>query len=158
MATHAQTVKNLTPADYLLIEEEHAALEGLLSDLHDTCCNLDSLLSCESCSSEKLASCQGRLPSFSFDLIELAGRHFYHEESIMLSRPHVTEEYEYFRAHRQAHANIMRGLTVAVNACAALGKDGNTAEGYRQFCQKTSELLEEHNRAFDDPFIQSTKA
>ncbi|HLD09576.1 MAG TPA: hypothetical protein VJB68_05970 [Methylophilaceae bacterium] len=158
MAVHVQTIRKLAPADYLLIEKEHARLERFLCDLRDTCCNLDNLLSCQSCSSEKLASCRGRLPSFFHDVIDLAGKHFDHEESIMLNRPHVTTEHEYFRIHSQAHTNIMQMLNAMVGECSSLDEQGNTAEGYRQFYKKLSDLLEEHDRSFDDPFIQSTKA
>jgi hemerythrin len=153
---HVQAIKNLAPADYSMIEKEHARLNRFLSDLRDTCCNLDNQLGCQSCSSEKLASCRGRLPSFFFDIIDLVGKHFYNEESIMLSRPHVTVEYEYFRIHRQAHAKIMQELNAIVGESFSLAKQGNLSEGYRQFYKKVSVLLEEHDRSFDDPFIQST--
>ena len=158
MVIHVQAIKNLTPADYLLIEKEHERLKRLLQDLHDTSCNLDNLLSCQSCSKEQLASCRGHLPSFFHDLINLAGKHFYHEESIMLSRPGVTEEYEYFRNHRQAHTNIMRELNSIISECSSLDKMGKTDESYRQLFKKVSDLFEEHDRSFDDPFIQSTLA
>jgi len=158
MAIHVQSVSKLAPADYFLIEEEHARLKGLLHDLHDTCCNLDNLLSCQSCSSEKFASCRGRLPSYIHDLIDLVDMHFYHEESIMLSRPQVTVKYEYFRIHKQAHDSIMQELNSIVGECFSLDKLEKTAEGYRHFYKRLSDLFEEHDRCFDDPFIQSTKA
>lgn len=158
MVIHDQAIKQLAAADYLLIEKEHAQLEKFLHDIQDTCCNLDNSLTCQSCSTGKLASCRGRLPSFLHDVIDLADKHFYHEESIMLSRPHVTEEYNYFRIHHQAHEDIMRKLYALCGECASLDSRGNTAEGYRQFYKKLSNLLEEHDRSFDDPFIQSTKA
>ena len=158
MVIHLQAIRRLAPADYLLIEKEHAQLERFLYDIRDTCCNLDNLLNCQSCSSEKLASCRGRLPSFLHDVIELADKHFYHEETIMLSRPHITEEYEYFRIHHQAHEDIMKKLIALRGESSSLDKQGNTAEGYRLFYKKLSDLLEEHDRSFDDPFVQSTKA
>jgi len=158
MVIHLQAVKKLAPADYLLIEEEHARLERLLHDLRDTCCNLDNLLSCQSCSSGKLASCRGRLPSFLFDVIDLSSRHYSHEESIMLSRPNVTENYEYFHMHQQAHADIMQKLNTLVDECSSLDKQENTDESYRQLFKKLSDLFDDHDRTFDEPFIQSTKA
>ena len=157
MAIHVQAIGKLAPADYLLIEEEHARLGRLLHDLHETCCNLGNLLSCHSCGSEKIASCRGRLPSYIHDLIDLIDMHFYHEESIMLSRPQVTVEYKYFRTHRQAHDNIMQELKSIAGECNSLDKLERTAEGYRHFYKKISDLFEEHDRCFDDPFIQSTK-
>lgn len=159
MLIHDQAIRELVPADYLVIEKEHALLERFLSDLRDACAcsNLDNLSDCQSCDNGKKASCQGRLPSFLFYVIDLAAKHFDHEETIMLSRPHVTEDYEYFSIHRQAHADIMQKLHALVEECFSLGNQSNIAEIYRQFHKKLSDLFEEHDRSFDDPFIQSTK-
>lgn len=158
MAIHVQAIRKLAPADYLLIEEEHVRLGRLLHDLHETCSNLDNLLSCQGCESGKLASCRGRLPSYIHDLIDLVDMHFYHEESIMLSRPQVALGYKYFRTHRQAHDSIMQELKSIVGECSSLDKLEKTAEGYRHLYKKLSDLFEEHDRCFDDPFIHSTKA
>jgi hemerythrin len=158
MVIHDQAIKQLSAADYHLIEKEHAQLERFLSDLDATCCNLNNSLDCQHCGTGKLASCRGRLPSFMHHVVELADKHFYHEESIMLSRPNVTEDYSYFRIHQQAHEDIMKKLIALRGECALLDSRGNTAEGYRQFYKNLSHLLEEHDRNFDDPFIQSTKA
>ncbi len=159
MLIHNQAIKELAPADYLIIEKEHALLEKFLNDLRDACAcsNLDKLPDCQSCTHEKQTSCQGRLPSFLYYVIDLAGKHFDHEETIMLGRPHVTKEYEYFRIHRQAHADIMQKLHALVDECFSLENNNNAAEVYRQFYKELSDLFEEHDRSFDDPFIQSTK-
>ncbi len=159
MLAHDQAIKELAPADYLIIEKEHALLEKFLSDLHDTCdcSNLDKLPDCQSCGHEKMASCQGRLPSYLFYVIDLVTKHFDHEETIMLSRPHVTEVYEYFRIHRQAHEDILHRLNALVDKCFSQGNQSNTAEIYRQFHIKLSDMFEEHDNSFEDPFIQSTK-
>ncbi len=157
MVIHRQAVKNLTPADYLLIEKEHTQLEKFLHDIRDTCCNLDNALTCQSCSAGKLASCRGLLPSYLHDVIDLAEKHFDHEEAIMLSRPHVTEDYGYFRTHHQAHEDILKKLIALRGESLSLDGQGRTDEGYRQFYKKLSDILEEHDRSFDDPFIQSTK-
>lgn len=152
------SIKSLPPDDYVLIEAEHERLERFLSDIKDTCCHLDNQLSCNSCSSLKFASCSGRLPSFLYDLIDITDKHFCHEESIMLSRPHLTEEYEYFRVHRQAHVNIMLALKKITVECASLLQGRVIADGYRQLHQRVSNLFEDHERLFDDPFIRSTYA
>lgn len=156
---HDKAIKALSPADYLIIEKEHALLGKFLNDLRNACacCNWDKLPDCQSCDTEKKASCQGRLPSFLFYVIDLAAKHFDHEEKIMLNRPHVTKEYEYFRAHRQAHADIIQKLNTLVDKCFSLDNQSNTAEIYRQFYKELSDLFEEHDRTFDDPFLQSTK-
>ena len=150
--------KSLSPDDYILIEREHEQLERFLSDIEDTCWHLDNQLGCNSCDSLKFASCYGRLPSFLHDLTEITYKHFSHEESIMLNRPHVTEEYEYFRVHRQAHINIMLALKEIAGECASLLQQRIIANGYRQLYQKVSNLFEDHDHSFDDPFIRSTYA
>jgi hemerythrin len=159
MAVHIQAIKALAPADYLLIEREHALLENFLHDLRSACAcsNLDNTPDCKRCDHEMQASCKGRLPSFLYYLIELAANHFEHEEAIMLSRPHVTESYEYFRIHQQAHVEIMRKLNALVDECFTLDNDHNPAEVYIRFYEQLSAIFEEHDQAFDDPFILSTQ-
>jgi len=155
---HVQAAKNLAPEDYLLIEEEHVQLREFLNDLDNTCCNLENQIGCQSCTREKLASCRGQLTSFFYNFVNLSENHFRHEESIMLSRPRVTKENKYFQKHGQAHANIMDELYAIVSKCSSLDEQGETAESYRQLSKNMSKLLEEHDRLFDDPFIQSSKS
>lgn len=158
MTTLVPSIKSLAPDDYALIESEHARMEWFLHDIKDTCLHLDDQLACDSCGSLKLASCYGRLPSFLHNLMEITDKHFHHEESIMLSRPHVTENYEYFRVHRQAHLDIMQALKEIAGDCASFLQQKVIADGYRQLYQRVSGLFEDHDRLFDDPFIQSTYA
>ncbi|MGB7816192.1 MAG: hypothetical protein WBL28_07560 [Methylotenera sp.] len=155
MLIHDKAIKSLSPADRLVIDEEHALLEKFLKDLHDSCTTLDTLDQVKD--REELASYRGRLPSFLLYVSELVARHFETEETIMLSRPHVTEKYEYFRIHRQAHLDILRKLDALVSECFTFDDHKNTADVYHQFYDKLSALFEEHDRNFDDPFIQSTK-
>lgn len=159
MLVHNRAIKELAPADYLVIENEHKLLEKYLQNLHDACAcsNLDKLPDYPHCDHEIQASCQGRLPSFLFHIIDLAGKHFDHEEAIMLSRPHVTQEYEYFRTHRRAHAKVMMQLNALSDECLLLRNNSNTAEIYNQFYVKLTNIFNEHDRDFDDPFIVSTK-
>ncbi|MDP1660259.1 MAG: hypothetical protein Q8L73_13040 [Methylotenera sp.] len=158
MLVHSQAIKELAPADYLIIENEHKLLEKYLGNLRDACAcsNLDKLPDCQRCDHEQQTSCQGRLPSFLFHIIDLAGKHFDHEETIMLSRPHVTRDYEYFRSHQQAHADVMQKLHALSDECLLLRNQNNTAEIYSQFYEKLSSIFDEHDRNFDDPFIEST--
>jgi len=159
MLVHNQAIKELSPADYLVNENKHKSLEKYLRDLLDACgCSkLDKTPNCQTCDHEKQASCQGRLHSFLFHITDLAAKHFDHEEIIMLSRPHVTEKYEYFRNHHQTHADILQKLHALDDECLSLRNKGNPPEIYRQFNEKISDLFVEHDRNFDDPFLQSTK-
>jgi hypothetical protein len=75
----------------------------------------------------------------------------------MLSRPNITEENKYFRIHQQAHNNILQKLDVLVDECFLLDAQVNIAETYHQFHRKLLDVFEDHDRSFDDPFIQSTK-
>jgi hemerythrin len=160
MLLHDQAVKNLDPKDYLLIEKEHAQLEQFLADLATACAcaQIDKPSLHSNCSPENQASCQGRLPSYLYYVCDLAAKHFDHEEDIMLSRPHVTEDYAYFRLHRLAHIDILQNINDLVDQCVALGKLDHTAEIYRKFHHELSEIFAAHDRAFDDPFIASTQA
>lgn len=157
MPIHQNSIKTLSAEDYRQIEWEHARLERYLADLHETCHNLNSQLGCDTCGSEKLASCHGRMHSFLHDLLDITGKHFVNEEKIMLSRPHVTEDYAYYREHHQAHLQIMKALKSITEQCGMLDRQGATAEAYRELFGQISALFEEHSRAFDDPFIQSTR-
>jgi hemerythrin len=160
MSVHVEAIKALPADDYEIIEKEHQLLQKFLSDLRDACAcsKQDELPDCNRCDHEKQTSCQGRLPSFLYYVIDLAADHFDHEEAIMLSRPHVTVDYEYFRAHKLAHAEIMQKLNDLVSECFASDSENNTAEIYIRFYEKLSNIFEEHDRSFDDPFILSTKA
>lgn len=156
MLIHDKAVKKLAVADYIMIEQEHEQLKRFLDDLQDTCRRLDTLFTQET-ASEQIATYRGRLPSFLFYVTELAAKHFSHEEAIMLTRPNVTVNDKYFRMHQQSHNEIMQKLDVLVDECFSLDAKVSIAEIYHQFHQKLSALFEEHDRAFDDPFIQSTK-
>ncbi|PKO46671.1 MAG: hypothetical protein CVU29_05350 [Betaproteobacteria bacterium HGW-Betaproteobacteria-22] len=158
MLVHSQAIKALSPADYLIIEQEHKLLEQYLENLRDACACSKTIQppDCQQCNHEKQASCQGRLPSFLFHILDLASKHFQHEETIMLNRPHVTEDYEYFRAHRQAHKAIIDQLYVLSDECLALRSKGNTPEIFNQFYHQLIALFEAHDQDFDDPFIKST--
>lgn len=159
MSVHDKAIKELSPEDYLVIEEEHKLLEKYLIDLRDACAcsTADKLADCHTCDHEKQISCQGRLPSFLFYIIELAIKHFEYEETIMLSRSRVTKNYEYFRAHHKAHIDIVETLQALIDESLSLRNDGNTPEIYRHFYENISDIFEKHDQFFDDPFIKPTQ-
>lgn len=158
MLVHNKAINQLAPADYEIINKEHKLLEKYLADLREACtCSHLTSTDIPSCTLEQQTSCQGRLPSFLFHIIDLAGKHFDHEETIMLSRPHVSENYEYFRIHRQAHLDIMLHLQSLSDQYLSAGNISNIAETYGIFYENISTIFDEHDRLFDDPFIDSTK-
>lgn len=154
---NALEVKKLTPEEFKLIENEHLRLHNSLENLRNTCRNLDNQRSCENCTREQIATCQGRLVSFSHNIINITTNHFNHEESIMLRLSLVTQEYGDFRSHQQAHNSILDELNAKVKQCALLDAHGNTSEAYRQLHKKMSELFEEHVLLLDGPFIKSAQ-
>ena len=158
MLVHSKAINKLAPSDYAMIKREHKQLEKYLADLHDACaCSLLPDYDAPDCANEQQTSCQGRMPSFLFHIIDLAGRHFDHEESIMLSRPKISENNDYFRVHRQAHLDIMKNLQGLADNYFSVTKKSNTAEVYRLFYGKIAGIFDEHDSQFDDPFIESTK-
>lgn len=136
------------------IEAEHKQLDVFLDDLRDTCCNLDNNADCGTCLNETHACCHGRLPSFIHDLREICEKHFEHEELLLLAKSQSAEPYEYYLAHKQAHAEIMQMLKSMQTECTSLNRQGLTAQGYRLLYRKVSSLFDEHNRLFDDRYIQ----
>ena len=156
MGINGLEVKQLAPAEYKLIKDEHLRLHDTLKNLRDTCRNLNNQRTCESCSREQIATCQGRLVSFCYNIINIATNHFNHEESIMLRLSLVTKKYEDFRIHQQEHNNILNELNAKVGQCASLDAQGKTSDAYRQLYKRMSELFDEHARLLDDPFIRST--
>lgn len=157
MTINILVARQLTPAEYKLIEDEHRRLGDSLQNIRSTCRNLDNHDGCDNCSRERIATCQGRLITFFYNIINIAANHFSHEESIMQRLAIVTKEYENFRSHQQAHNNILNELNAKVSQCALLDANGETSEAYRQLYKRMSELFEEHARLLDDPFIKSNR-
>jgi hypothetical protein len=158
MKLHGSTVEHLTPEDYQQIEEEHSKLHEVLTNLRSICCNLDNQLSCQVCSREKLASCQGQINSIFYNLTNLSENHFRHEEVIILKGVHATRKYEHFLDHRKAHLTIMNDLLEEMDRKSDLAeRPAETAARFRHLHKKISHLFEEHARLFDDPFIQASK-
>jgi hemerythrin len=154
---YALEVRQLSPAEYKLIEDEHLQLHNSLKNLRNTCRNLDNQGSCKNCSREQIAACQGRLASFFYNFINIATNHFEHEETIMLRVSLLAQDKEDFRSHQRAHTNILNELKSKVSQCALLDARGDTSEAYRQLYNRMSELFEEHERLLDGPYIKSTQ-
>ena len=159
MLIHNDAINKLTASDYLVIQNEHKQLEKYLNDLHEACVcsHADRLPDHHTCAYEKQSSCLGRLPSFLFHIIDLAGKHFDHEEKIMLSKPNVNKDCQYFTYHHQAHIGLMLRLQALSDQYLSMRNEGNIAEIYKHFYEKITDMFEEHDRLFDDPFIERIK-
>ena len=146
MSNSLESLRNLSSDDCELIGKRHQQLESFVTDLRDTCSNLGNEFDCTACSTAKLASCRGRFPSFLYRLLETTGTHYHDEESIMLSRSHVTEKYEYFCTHHQSSSyDIIEELRLIVVECASVNQQGLPVDGYRQLYKKVSTLFKEEN-------------
>lgn len=155
MVIHVEALQNLSPEDFMIINEEHVRLNDSLNLLCTTCHNLDKQLDCQSCNREQLGTCQGRLISFFHNVINFSTTHFKHEESIMLRQSGVTENDEDFRRHRQAHVNMLNALYEIICECDLLDAKGKTANAYRNLCNRMSEQFKEHDLMFDSIYIKA---
>ena len=155
MLLHNVAINKLTTADYLIIKNEHKELGKYLIDLRDACACRD--LKCQTCAQAKQAACLGRLPSFLFHIVELSEKHFDHEEKIMLNRPNNTNECEYFSYHHEAHVNLMLRLQALSYEYLSMKNENYIGEIYRLFYEKITDMFEEHDHLFDNPFIESTR-
>ncbi len=158
MVIHVDAIKNLSPRDFMEIKEEHIRLNESLNLLCTTCHNIGNELDCQSCSREKLATCQGRLVSFFYNVINFSATHFKHEESIMLRQPGVTKDDEDFRRHQQAHIDMLNALNEIISECDVLDARGKTAEAYRNLCNKMSEQFKEHDRVFVGIYLKARRS
>lgn len=154
MAIHIEALQNLSSQDFMEISEDHVRLNDTLNLLCTTCHHIDNLLDCQSCSREKLATCQGRLVSFFYNVINFSTTHFKQEESIMLRQAGVTKDDDDYRRHQQAHVNIINALNGIISECDLLDAKGKTADAYRNFCSRMSDQFKEHDRLFDGIYLK----
>lgn len=149
VAIHVEALKNLSPEDFNEIHEEHLRLNSSLRLLCTTCHNLNNELDCQSCDRQKWATCQGRLISFFYNVINFSSNHFKHEESIMLRQASATKDDDDYLRHRQAHVDMLTAIEVIISDCALLDAAGKTDEAYRQLCKRMSAQFQDHDRMFD---------
>lgn len=146
----------LSAVDRQLIEEEHARLERFLCDLCDTCSEFMSKVDCHRCDKEKVASCQGRLPSFFYDFHDLVAEHCEHEEKIMYGISQTEELNDYLRLHQEDHARIMQDVKQLIQESTVLIQQGNVAVAIRQFYQLIKDRFGEHARSFDNILLSTS--
>jgi hemerythrin len=158
MAIHVEALQNLSPQDFMEISEEHVRLNESLQLLCTTCHNIDNRLDCQSCNREKLATCQGRLVSFFYNVVNFSTSHFKREEAIMLRQAGVTKDDEDFQRHQQAHINMLEALNEIISECDLLDARGKTADAYRNLCNRMSEQFKEHDRMFDGIYLRDRQA
>ena len=147
----------LSAADRLLIDEEHARLEQFLHDLRDTCENFGAQGDCYGCSRAQVATCQGRLTSFFYDFLDLVAEHFENEEKIMYVSLPAADDNEFFRQHQAEHARLMSEVKSLMRESSAQSNRGNPSEAIRQLDRKIAEMFGVHAHTFDAPFLQATQ-
>ena len=128
-----------------MIAREHRQLVKYLNQLRDACeCSKETAFHTK-CKMNMLASC-----------IDLASKHFIHEEMIMLKQPHVSEDYEQFKKHHKAHAKIMSKLHQMVDICFSnINEEDKISQLYRDFYLDIAKIFDAHDKAFDDPFLKA---
>lgn len=148
-------VPGLSATDLQLIKQEHARLKKFLCDLRDTCGELETAEDCQLCSREKIAACQGRLPSFFHDFLDIISEHFENEENIMRNVLHEPDNSEYFRQHLEEHRRLMHVVKTQISVSSTLTRQGNVSEAIRQFHQRVTEIMYEHEPRFDHALLNS---
>lgn len=143
----------LSTADRLLLDEEHARLEQFWHDLRETCTEFESGVDCRGCSQDLLATCQGRLVSFIYDFLDLTAEHFEHEEAILRRLLPSPDDDVHVHAHQMEHVRLLRVVHDLAREAARLNTQGLSAEAIRLLYRKICELFGEHARNYDTPFL-----
>lgn len=146
--------RELSAIERQLIEAEHARLGAFLRELRETCCIFDDTKECQQCDREKIASCQGRLISFTYDFLDFVVEHFEHEEKIMAEISSAQDSASSFHHHHQEHIKLIRTMEGLMHAYSDMSKQGHTAVAIREFHAQASAMFEEHSRVFDAILLQ----
>ncbi|HQN64560.1 MAG TPA: hypothetical protein PLR90_08180 [Methylophilus sp.] len=155
MATIDQVFFYTIPAqDLARIKDGHLELKRHLEHIHETCTYIKKSGDCTNCSSEKHASCKGRLHSLLIYGVEVAEEHFAHEEAVLLQGLTPTARTARFQAHLAAHEAILKKLEMVNTMCTELNRNVSTAEAYRNLYFQTSAIFNEHERLFDRPSLR----
>ncbi len=135
--------------DRLRIEEEHTRLATFLRDLRNTCSEFESRQDCHDCGSEKTSSCQGRLASFQFDLLDMVAQHYENEENIMRNNLATPDDDRIFRSHQAEHARILDNIRKKlIRESSAINRQGNTAAAIRLLYEGMVTIFEAHENEF----------
>lgn len=128
------------------IQSDHDRLQKLLNEMHEVCCEFyrpdDSLPE-----RQDIASCEGRLNSFSHDFIDFLIRHFEREERWMVDS--TGNGVAAFRAHQQDHLRVIRQMESLLQNTITMIHKGNADDAVLGFHQCVHEMLEDHARKFD---------
>lgn len=156
MSNHADQPACDPPSDdYQQLEEDHLRIKTYLEALSGVCVNLNNHLKCDSCAKTRHASCDGLLPSFLYDAIDIIGSHFQREESLMGAYPSDAIMPADLLNHHKAHANILKTLENVASDCMKMSEEGKTDDAYRKLCNDLTVLFKEHEKCFDERLMQS---
>lgn len=143
----------LSASERQLIEAEHARLETFLRELRETCCAFDDTKECQQCDRERIACCQGRLVSFTYDFLDFVVEHFEHEEKILSKISSALDPASVFHHHLE-HTKLVRTIERLMHALSGMSKQGHTAVAIREFHARATEMFDVHTRSFDAKFLQ----
>ena len=120
-----------------------------------SCCNIDNQNDCTGCGGEIAASCRGRMPSFCFDIVDVVGKHFHREETILFQGSPGHDENHHVLAHPEAHQKALSDLAGVVNSAYQLAKSGNISQAFRDLDRGLNSVLDEHDEHFDNTFLRT---
>jgi hypothetical protein len=158
MVLHKHALESLSKQECNGILREHRQLTKYISELKNACHCAKEIQQTQlrKCNSEDKASCAGRFPSYLYHVIELASRHFVHEEMIMLEQAHINEDNLQFIKHHQAHVKIMTRLHKMIDDYFSEINDVEISALYQRFYTDINSLFDAHDKAFDNPFLNKT--
>lgn len=136
------------------IKMEHVRLARFMNDLRATCSEFASSADCNRCAKEKVASCQGQLPSFFYDYLDLVEEHFENEERILHGVIKTQDEKEQIRLHHDEHVKLLQEVKQLIHEASTLSRQGEVATAIFQFYQRITEIFSEHDRVFDATFMR----
>jgi hemerythrin len=133
------------------IQSDHDRLHKLLNELHDVCCEF--YFPGEGIPErQEIASCEGRLNSFSHEFIDFLVRHFEREERWMVDS--TGNGVKAFRAHQQDHLRVIRTIEGLLQNTIFMTRENNAIDAVLEFHQCVHEVLEEHAQNFDALMIE----
>jgi len=147
-------LRALSLTERQLSQDEHARLERFLRELREACSEFNSLEECQDCSREKIASCQGRLISFTHDFLDFVIGHFENEEKIMSEIYSTQQSNRNFQLHQQEHMKLVREMESLMHELSVMSRRGHTASAIREFYYRVAEIFNKHAHTFDEPLMQ----
>ncbi len=129
-----------------LCGEEQTHLAHFLNDLCDNCDAFMTANNCNNCNKQKFAACQGRLPSFLYEFMDLVDRHLDNQRKLIDITPDTADACDHFKRH----SRLMHEVEDQIKELAAMNRQGNTLGSIRQLYQLLIDLFGEQATTIGD--------